>query len=792
MPPNRLEEEFTMRSSSDVFHSPNSVEKCLWNVKNRPLTFFVLLCVVIAILGGIVFFTTDIFNKPEAQTNLQTLDFNELMKGSYEPNHFNGTWISDSEILMKDANGHIVLFNVKTMNNLILASNSTPNVDKCFQFELSANKEYLLIAYRYRKVYRHSFTANYDLINVKTGVQQTLINSVTRKPRELQLAKWSPIGSALALVEQNNIFYKSSAFNQVEEQITVTGDTNTVNGIPDWVYEEEVLSSNSALWFSKSGTKLAFASFNDVNVSIMVMPLYGQPGNLRYQYPSNVGIHYPKVGTPNPIVEFYVKFLNKKDLIKVSPPVDINENDLILNNVLWSDDSNLFINWMNRVQNETRLAHYIVSDDEIKLNIVTKLVQNQGWLDFTQTPLVGINNSLAIIHPVKQANGEFYRHVNLVQPDGTLKALTSGSFEVIELLKWNLESNIIYFTANTEENPEEEYMYKIKALENSKMECLTCTGTCEYSSIAMSEGGSYFTHTCSGPDVPEIHIMNSINGQQLLEWDLNIDLKVSLKSIVLPRVLFIDVPLLDDYKARVKLILPPTLDENSDTKYPMLVNTYAGPGSNLALKKFYLDWNKYFSVDKNIIIAQIDGRGSGRRGNKYLFANYRKLGTYEIEDQITVAKYLQTKYSYVDSLKTAIWGWSYGGFTSGMALAKDDKKIFKCALSVAPVTDWIYYDTIYTERYMGLFSENLQGYQNASLITYAENIRGKKFMLIHGTFDDNVHYQQSMMLSNVLEHKVVLFRQQTYPDEAHGLNSVRPHVYQTIGSFFNDCFGDKM
>ncbi|XP_050438092.1 venom dipeptidyl peptidase 4 isoform X2 [Adelges cooleyi] len=794
MQSSRLDAEFAMRSSSDVFQSPTTMEKCVWNVKNRPLTFLLIVLAVAAVLGGLVYFTTDIFNKPEAQTNIETLEFLKLMNGGYEPNLFNGTWVSDAEILMKDDDGHIVLLDVRNSNKTILASNNTQNVAKCFHYELSADKEYLLIAYHYRKVYRHSFIANYDLINVKTGEQETLLakssNNIT-KARDLQLAKWSPVGQGLALVEQNNIFYISSVSDlKSEKQISFTGGFELINGIPDWVYEEEVFSTNSAMWFSKGATMLAYASFNDTQIPIMQIPLYGIPGSLKYQYPSTFAIHYPKVGTPNPNVELFVNDLQSGSSVEIRPPPDI-PLDFILNTVLWSDDANLFVIWMNRIQNEAQLVHYVLDKNTVKIQYVKKFAQINGWLDFSQIPLVGKNNTLAIIYPEKQINGEFYKHVTLVKPGGQLSPLTSGLFVVSELLKWDIKSDYVYFMANTADNPEEEYMYRVLASGKGQMECMTCDKKCKFNAAVMSEDGNYYTHTCSGPNVPEVHIVKT-TGEQILEWNGNNDLKEELKPVILPRISFIDVPINDNYTARVKLILPPMLDENADKKYPMLVNTYAGPGSNMAVNKFSLDWNKYFCTSQNVIIAQIDGRGSGRKSNKYLFANYKKLGTYEIEDQIAVAKSLQSRFSFIDASKSAIWGWSYGGYAAGMALAKDDKNIFKCALSVAPVTDWIYYDTIYTERYMGLITENGQGYRNGSLLTHVEKMRDKKYMLIHGTFDDNVHYQQSMMLSAELEHKVILFRQQSYPDESHGLSSVRPHVYRTIGSFFMDCFKGNM
>ncbi|VVC29748.1 Hypothetical protein CINCED_3A012805 [Cinara cedri] len=783
-------------NASGEYDEKNIWEKCIWNIKHRPLAFLLILLLVITVIGALVYFTTDIFNKSKV-VKYEPLEFQSLMSGSYEPNRFNGTWISDEEILMKDAQGNIVLYNVKNTNATVLAQNSTPNVEKCFQYDLSADKEYLLLAYYYRKVYRHSFIAHYDLIEIKTGIQFTL--QTNGKPWDLQLAKWSPVGHNLAVVDHYNIYYLQNITDLIRVKLTSTGGTEFYNGIPDWVYEEEIFSSNSAMWFSQKGSWIAYATFNDTLVPTMQLPYYGFPITMKYQYTSIISIHYPKVGVANPAVQLFVQNVEESSTIgekpiPVVPPTELNSesDDIILNTVIWSDDSNLFVMWMNRVQNESVLVHYSIGNTAQLKNSVS-FNQPGGWLDFTQIPLVGDGHRLALIYPVKQSNDDYFKHLVIVEPDGKLTPVTKGQFEVIELLKWDVQSNYIYYLANVETNPEEQYLYRTLAVgqEQSIPICMSCKTNCKFHRAEMSAENNYYSLVCSGPNVPEVGIFKT-TGEKILDWETNVELKEILTTVTLPRISFIDVPLGSDFKARVKLILPPSVDENSDVKYPMLVNTYAGPGSSLVTNKFSVEWNMYFSSNKNVIVAQIDGRGSGRRGDKNMFANYRKLGTYEIEDQIFVASYLQDRFSFIDKSKTAIWGWSYGGYTSGMVLAKDNKNVFKCGLSVAPVTDWIYYDTIYTERYMGLFPDNAVNYKNASLLTHAEKIRNKKYMLIHGTYDDNVHYQQSMMLSMELERRVILFRQQSYPDESHGLSSVRNHVYKTISSFLLDCFQNKI
>lgn len=201
-----------------------------------------------------------------------------------------------------------------------------------------------------------------------------------------------------------------------------------------------------------------------------------------------------------------------------------------------------------------------------------------------------------------------------------------------------------------------------------------------------------------------------------------------------------------------------------------------------------VDWGTVLASGHNIIYALVDGRGSGFRGNNLKFQLHRALGGAEVADQIAVARDLANTYAYIDKSRVGIWGWSYGGYVSAAALAKDTEDVFKCGVAVAPVTDWFYYDSIYTERYMSTPEDNLVGYQNASVTRNVANFAKKRLYLIHGNADDNVHYQQSMVLAKVLETADIQFTQTSYPDENHSLDHVKPHLYHSMLAFWKNCF----
>ncbi|XP_015595104.1 venom dipeptidyl peptidase 4, partial [Cephus cinctus] len=568
---------------------------------------------------------------------------------------------------------------------------------------------------------------------------------------------------------------------------------------------EEVFSSNKALWFSPSGTKLAFGYFNDSNTPIMNIPFYGYPGSLSFQYTSAIPIHYPKSGTTNPTVKLY--YVNLEDVIRdnftlmeIEYPRQLSSVERILTAVAFPTDNIVSATWMNRVQNQAYFHLCNVST----LNCTTALsyVESDGWVEQFDAPHFSKDGTaFLLILPQSQGEDGDWRHLVLVtnatSGSPSTIALTSGTFVVTEIISWDEDSNYVYYLATTKDDPAVQHLYRVSTLDsNYTSECLSCNiksntddTYCLYNSAKFSTDNSYYILTCSGPGVPDISIYNR-NSTKLFTWENNHDVANLVSGKSLPKVQRYTVSVMDGFEAQVRLLLPPNADLSGSTKYPMLVYVYGGPDSYQVTEKFNMDWGTYLVTNKSIIYAAIDGRGSGLKGNNMLFAGYRNLGTVEIIDQINVTRHLQENFPYIDSTRTAIWGWSYGGYAAGMTLAMDYNGVFKCGMSVAPVTDWALYDSIYTERFMGLptVDDNLVGYEQGQLLNKVDNIKTKSYYLIHGTLDDNVHYQQSLMLAKVLEQKDILFRQQTYTDEDHGIAQSRAHLYHSLENFLDECF----
>ncbi|GFY75877.1 venom dipeptidyl peptidase 4 [Trichonephila inaurata madagascariensis] len=322
-----------------------------------------------------------------------------------------------------------------------------------------------------------------------------------------------------------------------------------------------------------------------------------------------------------------------------------------------------------------------------------------------------------------------------------------------------------YYLTTLENRPGERHLFSVsgkKARSATFTKCLTCEEgeSCLFFNVIFSPDSQYYVLECLGPGVPKVEI-RSIYNQTFDVLDANDDLSDLLKERTLPQIRTFQVPLRGGYKAQVRLFLPPGIKEDEVLLYPLIVFADSAPGSQLVTAEFQLHWGSYLSSRRNHIYAWIDGRGSGSQGDKMMHEVYYRLGSVEVEDQIEVTRYLKDNLAFVHPKHTAIWGWFYGGYVAALALASENT-VFKCAISVAPVTSWLYYDSVYTERYMGtpLPQDNYLGFEKSSLVKKAHKFKGKKFLLMHGTADNKVHVQQSLMFIKALVDEGVLFQTQ--------------------------------
>ena len=519
-----------------------------------------------------------------------------------------------------------------------------------------------------------------------------------------------------------------------------------------------------------------------------------------------------QVNQSNPRVQLWISHLDSSEGKKqIFPPMSLSHEEAHFSGVVWADADNFAVQWMNRVQNVT-VVTLCPSKGLGECKEIFKDEKSHGYIDYKYKIIFDPNNESgrSDFATIQADPGTDARYQQVLVVSGDRKTfLTSDKADVTEILQW-AQDGYLYYMATLPHQPGTRHFYRVPSprlrhsnpdLAEVGPECLSCNlsdasplhrRACEYYSVSMSKSGSFYSMTCKGPDIPYTCLHKTDTNRQVQIWDENQDLINRIDEVELPLVKFLEVPVPgSDLKAQVRMYLPPDFD--AQLQYPMVVYVYGGPGNQQVEKTFnQFDFQTYLSGSKGFIYAVIDPRGSGGQGEKWKFATYRGFGTVEVDSTIAATKYLQENMKYIDPEKTAIWGWSYGGYLSLSVLGHDKEDVFQCGASVAPVVDWTLYDTYYTERYMGLLDDNWGGYNRSRVFKHLENLRDKPYYLMHGTHDDNVHYQQSMLLSAALESKDILFRQQAYPDQDHSIATYQKHLYHSLTDFFlNDCFTEK-
>ncbi|XP_076290465.1 venom dipeptidyl peptidase 4 [Lasioglossum baleicum] len=703
---------------------------------------------------------------------------------------FNGTWQTDTAILYTDNyTGDVRVFDVPSGISRIFVDSSILSPYKNPLMSFSYDNSHILISYDSQPGFRHSMHQRFDVYDRKYGIYTNIADG-----KRIPLAKWSPKKNAVVYILDNDIYYQDfTVQNSRIRRLTFTGVPDVIfNGVPDWVYEEEVLASAVAFWFSPDGRHLAFATYNDTRVKDMAILYYGTPGAIKDQYPTEVKIKYPKAGSPNPIATLNVIDLDNPSskVVNLQSPIADEEN--VLYTVNWWD-THVVATWTNRVQNRSILVGYDTAGNAD--NLLYK-EEAEGWLR-VHPPVY--HNRYAVILELQSEETPVGRFVHAILYENRsgvlirLKDLTPSASEVISIVAVDHTKEILYYVATGVGQPSQRNMYSVPLDGSELPTCVSCSiitpegNACTYAYPSFSSNASYYVVSCTGPNPTFVVVFDS-SQNPLYSWEENRSLRRKLATRLQPLIQNLNVRV-NGYDSKVRLYLPPDFDQTKS--YPLLINVYSGPNTVRITEQNIHGFESYMATNRSVIYGHIDGRGSAYKGSKMLFEIYRRIGTVEIEDQIAVTRYLQETYPWIDANRTAMWGWSYGGFATAMTLATDKDSVFKCGISVAPVASWIYYDSIYTERFMGLPTpdDNLGGYNRTDVTRRVEGIRGKKFMLIHGTGDDNVHYQQAMALNKALVDKDIMFRQQSYTDEAHGLIGVSPHLYHTMDRFWSNCLG---
>lgn len=627
-------------------------------------------------------------------------------------------------------------------------------------YSFNPDESKALIATDVESIYRRSSKGVFYVVDLATGQKQQLMDG-----EKISYATLSPDNDKVAFVKDNNLFMVELAGNKLT-QITKDGERNNIiNGGADWVYEEEFSMAQAFKW-SPDGKKIAFIRFDETEVPEFNMQLWGP------LYPADYKFKYPKAGEQNSKVSIHVYDLVSAKIQKIDAG---NESDIYLPRIYWTKDANqlAFIR-LNRLQNQMDLFHANAETGESKL-IISETSKTYVDLNYNDD-LQYLADGKSFIRTSEQDGFKHIYHHNL---DGSLiRQITTGRWEVTSMVGVDEKAKKIYFISS-EVSPLERNFYVIGLDGKGKKVLTPAKGT---HTINMSPDHRFYMDYFSTVTKPATITLHEASGKQLKVLEDNASLNTTLEAFALGEKEFFTFPTVEGTQLNGYLIKPKDFDPNK--KYPVLMYVYGGPGSQNVVNAWGGTrdlWHQAL-VAEGIIVACIDNRGTGARGRDFKHSTYANLGALETVDQIEGGKYL-AKLPFIDPARVGIWGWSYGGYMSSLALMKGNE-VFKTAIAVAPVTTWRYYDTIYTERYLQTPQLNPSGYDENSPIMHVNKLKGN-FLLIHGTGDDNVHFQNSVDLVNALIVADKQFETFYYPNRNHGIygGNTTWHLYSMMTDF---------
>ncbi|MGB6269331.1 MAG: S9 family peptidase, partial [Olleya sp.] len=584
---------------------------------------------------------------------------------------------------------------------------------------------------------------------------------------------FSPDGKKIAYGLNNNLYVKNLITGETK-QFTFDGEKNKViNGITDWVYEEEFAFVRAFDWNADSN-KIAFIRFDETDVPEFSMDVYGKE-----LYQTQTVFKYPKAGEKNAEVSLHIYDLdtNKTQDVKVNKEY----KDFYIPRIKWSSAPNMLsAQYLNRHQNQLDL--WMIDADENKSYLVLE-EKDKAYIDVTDN-LTFLKDKSFIWTSEKDG----YNHIYHYSKKGKLiNQVTKGNWEVTDYYGYDDKTDRIFYQS-VENGSINRDVYAIKLNGTGKQRLTQKEGT---NNADFSADFSLFINTFSNATTPYLYTLNDAKtGQVLKSIKDNSALKTTLNDYQLSKKEFSTISI-NGNDLNMWMIKPANFDATK--QYPLFMYQYSGPGSQQVANRWNSANDYWYQMlaQQGYIVVCVDGRGTGLKGADFKKVTQNELGKYEVEDQIDAAKLLAAR-SYIDSSRIGIWGWSYGGFMSSNALFKGND-VFKMAIAVAPVTSWRFYDSIYTERYMTTPQENASGYDENSPINHVDKLEGD-FLLIHGTGDDNVHVQNTMRMIEALIQANKQFEWMIYPDKNHGIygGNTRLHLYTKMTKFINDKLGDKI
>ncbi|KAK4467695.1 hypothetical protein MN116_008631 [Schistosoma mekongi] len=737
---------------------------------------------------------------------------------------FHSETVNDSLIyLTKDHD--LILMDAITLEETLLLSHIVIQEKVGFmeKFFIAPDLSAAIVAYDMREPTRRCGKSKYDVvrlnsINKKAQPDRRMEIGITDEKIEqpfLDFVKWSPKSDCIAFVIHDNVYLLYNPLDSNRKKIInltqflPQGDISY--GVSPWLYEEEILHTNEALWWSDTGKYLVIAAFDQTNVSTYEILNY----DYAYEFKNRKRkIKYPKAGETsrynNPVVTLYLYDMKTMNFQTIPRPQPVPQDGL-LTMARWMNDDIFIHSWTNRIQ--TRGWISVFSQSLNQSWVFFKVGYENGWVELLKQisiePIIDKENSEMLIILPRDYSEKGYRGIAKLK-------ITKSSTEALQLPKWMITPNFdvkdilhydgideIIFTG-TGPDPKNAHVYW-SSTSKGNITCLTCENVNNtYNFGEVLSNGKYLVQDVKGPGIPKTllkridknftDINNFTVTTKIIKYFVTNDaLSAFVNSHALPRVEYTKLTLRNGTRNQIdveaKLYLPPELDPAHITQYPLLLYTYGGPLFQVVTSAFTIDWLTYMSATAKVIVAQVDGRGTAGRGRVYEQSIYKKFGVAEIEDQLDSVKALIRRYHFINESQVGAYGWSYGGFTVSHLLTRPENQWIRCGISVAPVSDFRYYSTAYSERYLGRFIDEPDAYAR-TVIRNPKNMASKGFLLVHGTADDNVHFINSAKLIKELTASGVDIDLMIYPDDDHFLSKGRnlENLYRKMTIFLLDCY----
>lgn len=773
----------------------------------------VLIIIILAIVNVNLFLFTNHSSK-EVRKNPLTLE--DLRLGKFYPIHKSINWLdlessADAGEYLTLENGVYYRANLNYPDDKIELSakfvkisgeNRTIN-----SFVLNRQGSRVLLSTEQHKNWRHSTYSHYWVLDLESKTFSPVHTS--DENAQVSLALWSPRGDRISYVLDNNLYIRTVGEHGggISTQITFDGGQDVMYGVPDWVYEEEVLQTGTAMWWSTNGEYLAFSKFNDTEVPVFTIPYVVQKGNDACDgYPVMKDIKYPKPGYDNPIAE--LMFLRIADEQVFQIPIEGSLEDDIITEIVWTQDSRALVRYTNRESDQLRVS---VVDANTKTSERVRSLNfkdlDGGWFEVIRTTKFVPEDR----DKGRDADGyidtvviDGYNHLAYFSPIDSSEpktVLTSGKWEVDGEVNFDISTNTVYFTS-TESSPMERHLYSVDLLQGEESKrAVTNVSDEAYYSVSFSSNARYLLLTYQGPSIPwqkvvDLHQDDAIEKGVVVED--NAGLRDTLAKYEVPSVVYSQIEVDKDADGNpilvnVKEILPPGFYEHGAEKYPVLFAPYGGPASQRTGKQFSVSFENVVSSQHGVVVVVLDGRGTGFMGRDFRCAVRGNLGELEAHDQIAGAKEWASR-PYVDEDHIAIWGWSYGGYLTLKTLEQDAGQTFSYGMAVAPVTNWRLYDSVYSERYMYTPAHNNEGYDRSAVRNVTAIAQNERFLVMHGTGDDNVHFQNTLVLLDKLDQgNVENYDVHVFPDSDHSIayHNANTIVYDKLRDWIVKAFDDK-